>query len=77
MTREEIVDGRLAACNARGPEAFLGFCVKDAPVYAFPPGEEMADRSGAAFRERYAALPSGPARTCPPNSSRGSSTAGS
>ncbi|MER6202248.1 nuclear transport factor 2 family protein [Streptomyces sp. NPDC001586] len=56
MSPEEIVDGQLAAYNARDLEGFLGFYVKDVPVHAFPSGEVMADRSGPAFEERYAAL---------------------
>lgn len=53
---EEIVDGQLAAYNARDLEAFLGFYVEDVPVYAFPSGEVLTDRSGPAFKARYAAL---------------------
>ncbi|MCS0635757.1 nuclear transport factor 2 family protein [Streptomyces sp. LP05-1] len=53
MTPEEIVDGQLAAYNARDLEAFLSFYAENVPVYAFPSGEELADRSGPAFRERY------------------------
>ncbi|MFK0292704.1 nuclear transport factor 2 family protein [Streptomyces sp. NPDC090442] len=56
MTPEEIVDGQLAAYNARDLDAFLGYYVEDVPVYAFPSGEVLADRSGPAFRERYRAL---------------------
>ncbi|MFF9867553.1 nuclear transport factor 2 family protein [Streptomyces sp. NPDC013953] len=56
MSPEEIVDGQLAAYNARDLERFLGFYAEDVPVLAFPSGEVLADRSGPAFRERYAAL---------------------
>ncbi|MEU7167936.1 nuclear transport factor 2 family protein [Streptomyces morookaense] len=56
MSPEEIVDGQLAAYNARDLEAFLSFYAEDVPVHAFPGGEEMADRSGPAFRERYREL---------------------
>ncbi|MBF6047309.1 steroid delta-isomerase [Streptomyces sp. NRRL B-1677] len=56
MPPEEIVDGQLAAYNARDLEAFLGYYAEDVPVHAFPSGDVLADRSGPAFRERYAAL---------------------
>ncbi|MBH1937695.1 nuclear transport factor 2 family protein [Streptomyces sp. AV19] len=56
MSPEEIVDGQLAAYNARDLDKFLEYYVEDVPVYAFPSGELLTDRSGPAFRERYAAL---------------------
>ncbi|MEV4743282.1 nuclear transport factor 2 family protein [Streptomyces sp. NPDC049555] len=56
MSPEEIVDGQLVAYNARDLEAFLGYYAPDVPVHAFPSGEVLTDRSGPAFRERYAAL---------------------
>ncbi|WP_371237738.1 nuclear transport factor 2 family protein [Streptomyces pimonensis] len=56
MSPEEIVDGQLAAYNARDLKAFLDYYVEDVPVHAFPSGEVMTDRSGPAFRERYATL---------------------
>ncbi|WP_058043620.1 nuclear transport factor 2 family protein [Streptomyces roseifaciens] len=56
MSPEEIVDGQLAAYNARDLEAFLGYYAEDVPVCAFPSGDVLADVSGAAFRKRYATL---------------------
>ncbi|WP_436740139.1 nuclear transport factor 2 family protein [Streptomyces sp. BBFR102] len=56
MSPEEIVDGQLAAYNARDLERFLSYYAEDVPVLAFPSGEVLTDRSGPAFRERYAAL---------------------
>ncbi|MCF3102039.1 nuclear transport factor 2 family protein [Streptomyces roseoverticillatus] len=56
MSPEEIVDGQLAAYNARDLEGFLAYYAEDVPVHAFPSGDVLADRSGAAFRERYATL---------------------
>ena len=53
MSPEEIVDGQLAAYNARDLERFVSFFVEDVTVLAFPSGEVMADRSGTAFRERF------------------------
>ncbi|KAA6212232.1 steroid delta-isomerase [Streptomyces albofaciens JCM 4342] len=56
MTPEEIVDGQLAAYNAGDLEKFLSYYIEDVPVYAFPSGEVLTDRSGPAFRDRYAKL---------------------
>ncbi|GGU72841.1 hypothetical protein GCM10010211_43360 [Streptomyces albospinus] len=56
MSPEEIVDGQLAAYNAGDLEKFLTYYVDDVPVYAFPSGDVLTDRSGPAFRERYRAL---------------------
>lgn len=56
MSPEEIVDGQLAAYNARDLDAFVSFFADDIPVLTFPSGEIMADRSGPAFRERFRAI---------------------
>ncbi|WP_424893212.1 nuclear transport factor 2 family protein [Streptomyces sp. XH2] len=56
MSPEEIVDGQLAAYNARDLEGFLAYYAEDVPVHAFPSGDVLPDRSGPAFRERYATL---------------------
>jgi hypothetical protein len=56
MSPEEIVDGQLAAYNAGDLDAFLDHFVENVPVLSFPSGEVMADRSGAAFRERFRTL---------------------
>ncbi|GAA0923741.1 nuclear transport factor 2 family protein [Virgisporangium aurantiacum] len=56
MSPEEIVDGQLAAYNAGDLDAFLDHFVENVPVLSFPSGEELADRSGAAFRERFRAV---------------------
>jgi hypothetical protein len=56
MSPEEIVDGQLAAFNAGDLDAYLGYFADNVPVLSFPSGEEMADRSGRAFRERFRAM---------------------
>ncbi|GAA4525277.1 nuclear transport factor 2 family protein [Amycolatopsis samaneae] len=56
MSPEEIVAGQLAAYNRRDLEEFLGYYVEDVPVFGFPSGNELADRSGPAFRGRYERL---------------------
>lgn len=53
MTPEEIVQGQLDAYNARDLERFVEYYIPDVPVFAFPSGEVLADRSGTAFRGRY------------------------
>ncbi|MEV4442863.1 nuclear transport factor 2 family protein [Streptomyces sp. NPDC049577] len=56
VSPEEVVDGQLAAYNARDLEKFMEYYVEDVSVHAFPSGEVLADCSGPAFRERYRRL---------------------
>lgn len=56
MSPEEIVAGQLAAYNRRDLEEFLTYYVDEAPVFGFPSGVELTDRSGPAFRTRYEQL---------------------
>ncbi|MEW2581374.1 nuclear transport factor 2 family protein [Streptomyces syringium] len=56
MSPQDIVDGQLAAYNAGDLETFLSYYIDDVPVHAFPSGDILTDRSGPAFRERYAKL---------------------
>jgi hypothetical protein len=56
MSPEEIVAGQLAAYNRRDLQQFLSYYVDEAPVFEFPSGKELVDRSGPAFGSRYERL---------------------
>lgn len=57
MRNLEIMPNRqLEAYNRGDIDAFVDCYGDDVRVYAFPSGEELTDRSGSNFRERYQQL---------------------
>lgn len=49
-------DRQLEAYNRGDIDAFVNCYVDDVRVHSFPSGEELTDRSGSHFRERYQQL---------------------